>query len=215
MKKLKYNNILLSFIFYFLISLNLFGFDLIDIKIFPDHCSETEPCNKIIISVTNNFSDTIITFSKVSAEGITQKVNVQPMLSFFCPNVLLFHSTDNIFVDGTIDFNYTELPGFLVLPPKSEKIIVLEVSGFQNELLKNSWSLKAYLTFAYKYDMDTLINYNYPNITANYNKNLNLNDTIYLNINAPDSSEKSIEDKPGNNFNQIKNIFKFRFYSKK
>lgn len=186
-----------------------------DIKIFPNHCSETEPCNNIVISITNNFSDTIITFSKVSAEGITQKVNVQPMLIYFCPNVVLFHSTGNIFVDGTIDINYTELPEFLVLPPKSEKIILLDVSGFQNELSKKSWNLKAYLSFAYKYDLDTLINFNYPNFITNYNNNLNLNDTIYVNNNAPVSYEKSIEDKAGNNFNLIKNIFKFKFYSKK
>ncbi|HAX49141.1 MAG TPA: hypothetical protein PK605_05370 [Ignavibacteria bacterium] len=197
------------------ISHNLFSNDLVDIKIFPDHCGTTEHCNNIVISITNNFSDTLVTFSKVYAEGITQKVNVQPILSLFLPNVLLFKSSDNIFVDGTIDVDYTELPEFYILPPQTERILFLDVSGYQNELSKNSWNLKAYLSFAYKYDLDTLIYYNYTKSVIDYNNKLNYGDTLYLNSNDSVKSKDSPTVESGNNFNVIKNLFKFKFYSKK
>jgi hypothetical protein len=197
------------------LSHNLFSNDLVDIKIFPDHCSTAEPCNNIVISITNNFSDTLVTFSKVYAEGISQKVNVQPMLSFFFTNVVLFHSVNNIFVDGTIDIDYAELPEFFVLPPQTGKILLLDVSELQNELSKNSWNLKAYLSFAYKYDLDTLIYYNYTKSVIDYNNKLNFSDTVYVKNEGSNKSEDSLKVESGNNFNEIKNLFKFKFYSKK
>lgn len=196
-----------------IISHNLYSYDLVDIQITPSQCSESTRCNNVIITITNNFSDTMVTFSDFYPEGITDLVNVQPMLSYFCPNVVLFKTKDNIFVDGTIDKVFTELPGFLVLPPKIEKTVILDLSYLQSQLFKSNWNLFSYVSIAYKYDLDTLIHNNYPNLTDEYSTKLNYNNTIIVNTNSLVDKEVLPDDESKYNYDLIKKIFKFRYHS--
>lgn len=189
--------------------------ELVEVTIDPNLCYDCISCFKNIITVKNNFTDTMVTFKYFYYEGIEDSVNVQPMLSYFNPNLILFKPLDfsSIFVDGTIDVNFTYLPEFVILPPNSTRFFVLDNENILFNSQEKKYSKKVYLSIGYKYDLDTLMYYNYNSFFEEYNNKSVNKDSIYVNYSDSLYIFKE-NNKFYNNFNLIKNIFKFKFRSK-
>lgn len=190
--------------------------DLVEVIITPKSINSNLICESILYSITNNYSDTIVTFSDVFIEGLTDTISIFPLSSIFAPNLALLKPTNNtrLFVDGYFEVFFYEFPNLLVIPPGSTRVINLNAANFKTILISDIWNILGIISVAHKYDVDTIVTNNYSKRYNEYVRSLLYQDTVYIYSKTTDSINSIYKNESLEQINLIKDAFKFRYYSK-
>lgn len=190
--------------------------DLVELKVLPNRISNNLVCESIMYSITNNYSDTIVTFSDVFIEGLTDTISIFPMSSMFAPNLAILKSPNNsrLFVDGYFEILFYQFPNLLVIPPGATKVINLNIANYKTILSQDIWNITGIISVAHKYDIDTIVSINYPKRYSEYVRALDYQDTVYIYSKTTGSINSIYKNESLEQINLIKEAFKFRYYSK-
>jgi hypothetical protein len=95
--------------------------------------------------------------------------------------------------DGILKLDYYIFPPMLVIPPKSQKVMKLDISKLVNMISPGIWNDWSYLRFAKKTELDSIVSVNYNDRINEYTNSLISIDTVSIycyDINTIDSVYK-------------------------
>src|SRR4030095_9967440 len=137
----------------------------------------------VYITIINDGSDTLLTPSDIFVQGgIPNLASIFP-IGIYSPNFLFLKPVDRpyLLADGFFEVSYYNFPELFVIPPKTQKVMIVNISHLTSNIVPGLWESTGYLRFAKKINLDSIVNNNYSNRTTEYLNSLIFADTVLTN----------------------------------
>lgn len=143
--------------------------DSVEYSIDPKSIDMASQNSIVSVSIINNGSDTLVIITDMFIQGGPFKQTIIHPIGKYSPNFISLKSGayDYFLVDGFFDFNYYEFPQMIVIPPKTRKVMRVDIGTY---LKPNTcyFDLGGYLKFAKKQNLDAIVGEYYQDRRIEY-----------------------------------------------
>lgn len=157
--------------------------DSVEYTVEPKSIKITNKDSIVSVSILNNGSDTLVTIKDIFIQGGPLGQTIIHPIGKYSPNfIYLISGGKNYFlVDGFFDFSYYEFPQMIVIPPKSRKVMRVDI-GTYLELNTCIFDLGGYFKFAKKRNLDAVVGEYYQDRRIEYENAFTATDSIITTV---------------------------------